>query len=121
MNNPASRKRHPLRWLLTFLGVFLICSGLGYGCFVPRLSVDRFRSQVEADLPVGTPRKEDWLRVRQITYWGIENSDRPRMIWGDLFNTGPLFSSIGQMTFEFYFDGDDKLEKFIVFDATPSL
>ena len=125
MNDSPRPKRHLLRWLLTSLGVFLACGTLGYGCFVPRLSVHQFRHQVAADLPIGTPRKqvEAWLQSRGLVFFGMKQigNDREVGIGGWIGGTGPALDPNEKISFEFYFDTDDKLERFTARSSTTSL
>lgn len=113
-----------LRWAVTLITLFVFCGGLGYGCFVPRHSADKFRQEVEADLPIGTPRSkvEHWLESRNCVLYGIADSNRQLIgIGGRIDNAGPLLDSNTEIRFDFYFDTDDKLTKFSVRTFTYSL
>ena len=60
------------------LGIlFALCGCLGYGCFVPRVSEARMKSDIDAALPIGTPRAEveAWLGERSIKFGDIGQTD----------------------------------------------
>jgi hypothetical protein len=115
------------RYILILL-VGLALAGLGYYCFVPRVSASRLRQEVEEQLPLGTPRKdvEDWLKARGIAYTGIiDRTFREVGIGGWVYNTGPRVPlelvSTGPTAIHmaFYFDEQGRLRRLYVEDAIP--
>src|SRR6516162_2318665 len=46
--------------------LFLMCSGLTYVCFMPRLTVREIEQRIQAELPLGSPKEvvEAWLKAQ---------------------------------------------------------
>jgi hypothetical protein len=115
------------RYILLLL-VGLALAGLGYGCFVPRVSMGRLRQEIEEQLPLGTPRKdvENWLKARGIlAYTVLDGTRREIGIGGRVHDTGPrilhLLAGPTQIRMYFYFDEQNRLTRFSVDEFTYSL
>jgi hypothetical protein len=114
------------RYILQILFGLTVMAGLGYGCFVPRVSVGHVRQEVEEQLPLGTLKAdvETWLKSRGISYGGIIEgaSGRQIGIGGRLHGTGPLISQFHagstEIRVEFHFDEHGGLSWFSVEEFT---
>lgn len=111
-----------------FLALLVGCSGLGYGCFVPRVTVGEIERRIEAALPVGSTKAavEAWLRAQpdlsSFGHTGKIGTDRMVGFWAVIQDTGPRLD-IGFRTkirLDFHLDDQDLLERYEVREWTPS-
>lgn len=99
--------------------VFVLAVRLCILMNVPRVSVTALRSQIQAELPIGTPRPEveQWLGKRGF-FWNDLGEGPENKVVGlggriaDIYRME--FMSITYIRFYFLFDGDGKLESWSV-------
>jgi hypothetical protein len=102
------------RWLVALVFALVVVGALVYLMAVPRITVDGFLAEFEADLPRGTPRAdvEAWLRKRGIGFLGfVDEQRRPTGLGGEVGGVYwlELFPTV--IRFEVDFDRDGKLTK----------
>ncbi len=108
-------------WAATVLGL----AALAYLMSVPRVSAPHLRSQAEANLPAGTPRKcvETWLAARRLRWGDIKDQGGRRVgLCGEIKKVYRVeFFSKTTIEFEFSFDEQDKLTSFSIDEDTNGL
>jgi hypothetical protein len=113
-----------LRYLL-LVPLFAACAALGYGCFVPRVSVERLERDLEPLLRLHTPRAqvEEWFRARGIPFNNIIAIEDKKIIGlgTTIPNTGPALGSYAEIRLAFYFDHQNNLQDWEVYEFVPSL
>lgn len=114
-------------WTVFLLVLLLGCSGLGYGCFVPRVSEAHIRQEIEASLPVGTPAAavKAWLRAHGATFVSdiaTMRDGRVVGVYGKIGDAGPYFtSSDTEIRIEFQLDGEGRMTSYSVHTFVYSL
>lgn len=103
-----------------------VCAVSMYLLVIPSVSISTLRSQVEAELPLGTSRSrvESWLESQKLSWCDIikhENGQRVG-ICGTIPHIYRLeFFGESQIDFEFYFDSENRLIELFLDEFTISL
>jgi hypothetical protein len=117
------RMKHLRRGLavlaLVSLGLF------AYATQVPRVSVSEFRSQVEREIPPGTPRTEvlAWLKARGYPAGEVGTRDNPHYgVWGEFPNRHLNIFGPTLLVFSMRFDEPGRrTDSLVVSELTYSL
>jgi hypothetical protein len=112
-------------WLSLSLSLVAICASCGsliYYNNEPIRAFEHLKQEIEADLPLGTPRAdvERWFKNRQITHGDIV--DENNRICG-LITSLPQrsFLQTAEIRIALYFDDSNRLKKLHVYRFVPSL